>query len=345
MPEYRVTLADGSGFTVEAGEAVLDAALRQGVSLPYGCRNGVCGSCRLKLAAGQVEYPYGKPQALSEADDKSGYALMCQARAASDLTLDWAPAEVDAPPEPRIMPARVAAIDILSKDVCRVLLDLPPGKRLPFMAGQYIDILLADGARRSFSLANPPHDDERLELHIRHVAGGRFTEYVFGQLQPGTWLRFEGPLGQFYLREDSSRPVILVAGGTGFAPLKSILERVISASIERSFTLYRGVNSVAGLYMDELARGWGQMSNQRAGPQIGYVPVVASPQPHEKWQGRQGFVHEAVIADHDDLAGYDIYMAGPPPMIEAARVAFVSRGVDPQRLFFDSFVVAGEQKS
>lgn len=342
MSSYRVNLADGSSFTVESGEKVLDAALRQGKHLPYGCRGGICGTCKLRLGAGQVDYPGGSlPKALSEEEQSSGLALMCQALPLSDLSLDWQPEFHAGPPEPRVQPARVADIERLAPEVCRVLLELPAGKRLPFWAGQYIDILLQDGSRRAFSLANPPHDDARLELHIRRVPGGRFTEHVFEQLRPGAWLRFEGPLGQFYLREQSTRPVILVAGGTGFAPLKSMLEYAAAASLERSFELYWGAGTAQGIYMDHWPRSWHSAGSGRPSPRISYTPVVASQQDDDGWKGRRGHVHEAVLADHPDLSGYDLYMAGPPPMIEAARGEFLAHGLEEQHLFYDSFVASG----
>lgn len=339
MLKYQVVLADGSSFTVDEGQAVLDAALRQGKHLPYGCRSGVCGSCKLRLTAGRVDYPDGLPQALSGEEQQSGWAILCQAVPLSDLRLDWRSQPGGEPPQPRTLAARVTDIEFVADDVSRVYLQLPAGKRLPFWAGQYIDVLLQDGARRSFSLANPPHDDECLELHIRRVAGGRFTEYVFEQMRPGTWLRFEGPLGQFYLREDSARPVILVAGGTGFAPIKSIIEYALTASIDRSVEFYWGAGTVQGIYMDHKAAHWQSADRDKAVPRLSYTPVVAGATPEDDWQGRQGMVHEAVLADHRDLSAYDVYLAGPPPMIEAAKDAFAKHGLDPQRLFYDSFVV------
>ncbi|MCG5549082.1 FAD-binding oxidoreductase [Halorhodospira halochloris] len=340
MSTYRIRLADGSSFTAEQGETVLDAALRQGKHLPYGCRDGVCGSCELQVSKGSVEYPDGLPQALTSEEQRSGLAIMCQALPQSDLSLDWSPDPGVLPPEPRQLAARVTDIDFVSADVCRLLLQLPEGKRLPFWAGQYIDILLQDGARRSFSLANSPHNDERLELHIRRVPGGRFTEYVFEHLRIGSWLRFEGPLGQFYLRENSSRPVILVAGGTGFAPIKSIIEYAMAASIDRSFEIYWGAGSVQGIYMDQQVRNWLSKTSGNKGPRLSYTPVVADGGAEGGWQGREGMVHEAVLADHPDLSDYEAYVAGPPPMVDAAEREFIRHGLDPQRLFYDSFEIS-----
>ncbi len=328
---YTVRFSDATEIQVGPDEAVLDAALRQGVSLPYGCRSGLCGTCKAPLRAGEIAYPEGQPKALDSAEQASGMALLCQARPRSDLAIDTEPLE-EALAAPRVLPARVARLERLAPAVCRLFLRLPAGKRLPFRPGQYIDILLGDGERRSFSLANSPLQDERLELHIRHIPGGRLTDHVFEGMAEGELLRIEGPLGQLYLREDSSRPALLVGGSTGFGPLKGILEHALASGDRRTFHLYWGSRDRAGLYLHELAQGWARESGT-----VTYTPVLSEPRPEDGWHGRTGWVHEAVLADFPDLSGFDVYMSGPPPMTDAARSAFLGHGLDPERLFYDAF--------
>ena len=203
------------------------------------------------------------------------------------------------------------------------------------MAGQYLDFLLADGKHRAFSIANAPHDDEFIELHIRHVDGGLFTDWVFSQMKEKALLRIEAPLGTFTLDEASERPMIFVAGGTGFAPIKGQIEHAFQAGLERPAELYWGVRSKRDLYLADLPARWaGEREN------FSFVPVLS--EPDEDWTGRVGWVHEAVLADHDDLPEHDIYMAGPPPMIEAARAAFRKAGVPDEQMYYDSFEYAGD---
>jgi CDP-4-dehydro-6-deoxyglucose reductase len=216
-------------------------------------------------------------------------------------------------------------------------LQLPATERLQFLAGQYIDIILRDGRRRGFSLANAPHDDDFLELHVRHVPGGKFTDQVFGDLKLKSILRFEGPLGGFYLREDSDRPLILMGGGTGFAPLKSIIEHSLQAGLERPIHLYWGVRARKDLYLDALAIKWASKLEH-----LRYVPVLSEPQAEDQWQGRTGFVHQAVCDDHPDLADFDVYMSGPPAMVDAARKAFPNHGLPDDQLFYDVFDYASD---
>ncbi len=326
---HRVRFRDETELSVAEGESILDAALREGIGLAYGCRNGVCRSCMAPVTRGSVRYPEGQPKGLSDEEQAAGYTLLCQARPLSDLVIDVTPTEATA--QPRTLAARVAHMEQLAPDVYQVFLSLPEGQRLPFRAGQYIDVLLSDGGRRSFSLANAPEDDHYLELHIRHVPGGRFTEYVFSSLKPGTPLRIEGPLGQFYLRS-SERPAILVGGGTGFGPLKAILDHAFHQGVERPLHLFWGARDRAGLYMHEHVEALAQ-----AHANLIYTPVLSEPQPDDAWAGRTGWVHEAVLADYPDLAGYQVYMSGPPPMTDAAAAAFTEHGLDAEELFFDAF--------
>ncbi len=312
---------------------MLDAGLRQGVVLPYGCRGGSCGSCRTKLLTGRIHYPDGQPSGISDTEVKEGFALLCQAVPLGDIKIR-AREVADLQDIPvRTLPSRVVAKELLCQDVMRLQLKLPDTERLQFLAGQYIDILLKDGSRRAFSMANAPHDDRFLELHVRLVPGGSFTHFVFEEMKEKALLRIRGPLGSFYLREESDRPIILIAGGTGFAPVKAIVEHALAVGIRRPMTLYWGARTRRDLYMDELAASWSG---------VDYVPVLSSPQPGDDWRGRTGLVHEAVLTDCDDLSAYDVYASGPPPMVKAVRETFLSRGLDPEHLYSDAFDFAHE---
>lgn len=324
----------GHQFQVEENETILDAAIRQGVGLPYGCRNGRCGACAADLEAGEVTY-YGEPPALATAGE--GKCLPCQGFAASDLTIAVREADTPDEIEVKMMPCRVHAVDHLSHDVVRLKLKLPEGKRLQFLAGQYLDFMLADGRRRAFSIANAPHDDEFIELHIRHVDGGEFTDWVFNQMKERAILRIQAPLGSFTLDEKSDRPMIFMGGGTGFAPLKGQIEQAFEEGITRPMYLYWGVRSKRDLYLPDLPEQWAKDN-----PNFHYVPVLS--EPDADWTGRTGWVHEAVVADFDDLSAHDLYMAGPPPMVNAARDAFMAAGMPAEHMHYDSFEYAADGK-
>ena len=332
---FDVTLdPEGPAFLAGPDESVLDAALRQGVLLPYGCRNGACGACRGKVLAGRVHLAEGAGlRGLTEREIRAGWTLLCQARASSDLRIAARPG--DAGSGVRTLPVRVASRNRLAHDVMELRLQLPPTERLQYRAGQYVDILLRDGRRRAFSLANCPADDEFLVLHIRHVPGGAFSGHVFEELEERALLRLQGPLGSFHLRTGSDRPVVLLAGGTGFAPIKAIIENALLGPLRREMHLYWGVRSERDLYLPNLPREWAS-----AHPRLHFVPVLSEPGPD--WRGRAGLVHEAVLADIPDLSGHEVYASGPPPMVTAARELFPEHGLDLERLFFDSFDYAYE---
>ncbi|MGB5200914.1 MAG: CDP-6-deoxy-delta-3,4-glucoseen reductase [Sedimenticolaceae bacterium] len=332
---FTVTVsASGHRFEVEENETILEAAIRQDIGLPYGCRNGRCGACAADLVSGEVLY-HGSPPALEDAG--AGKCLPCQGFAASDLTIAAREAQTAADIEVKLLPCRVHAVDHLSHDVVRLLLKLPEGQRLQFRAGQYLDFLLADGRRRAFSIANAPHDDEYIELHIRHVDGGKFTDWVFNQMKERTILRIQAPLGTFTLDEDSDRPMIFMGGGTGFAPLKGQIEHAFEAGIQRPMHLFWGVRAQRDLYLPELPQSW-----IREHSNFSFVPVLS--EPDAGWQGRTGWVHEAVVEDFPDLSGFDLYMAGPPPMVSAARTAFRAAGMADQRMHYDSFDYADDSQ-
>ncbi|MDH5573667.1 MAG: FAD-binding oxidoreductase, partial [Gammaproteobacteria bacterium] len=215
-------------------------------------------------------------------------------------------------------------------DVMLLMLKLPKTDRLQFLAGQYINFLLKDGRHRSFSLANAPHIDDALELHIRHINNGSFTGEVFDKMKINDIMRIEGPYGQFFLRENSERPIIFMAGGTGFAPVKSIIEHALAAGIKRPMYLYWGVRATEDLYMNELAQSWATKYSH-----IHYIPVLSEPEADNKF--RTGYVHEAILADFPDLSSYEIYASGPPAMVYAGRDAFAAQGLDLDHYFSDAF--------
>lgn len=328
----------GQTFNADRHQTLLDAALASGLSLPYGCRNGACGSCKGRVISGDFAYTDTPLTGISTAEQEQGYALFCQAQPRSDMVI--AARLVDHLDEVPIrkLPCRVAKIEKLNHDVIRLYLKLPSTERLQFMAGQYIDILMQGGKRRSFSLANAPHDDDFLELHVRYYDGGLFSEFAFHSLQEKTLLRIEGPLGSFFLREDSERPVIMVAGGTGFAPVKSIIEHALQVRMPQPIHLYWGARREEDLYLQTLARDWAGEHTD-----FHFIPVLSEPENSGQWQGRSGFVHETVLDDFSDLSGFDVYTCGPPPMVHAVRDTFLDRGLPEDRLFSDSFEFAGNR--
>ena len=324
----------GHTFTVEPGETILAAALRQGHPLPYSCRNGSCGACKGRVLAGEIDYGVYEEKALSPAERAAGKALFCQALPLTDVVIEAREIAAAKDIVIKTLPCRVVNMERAAHDVMILSLKLPQTETFKFLAGQYIDILLRDGQRRSFSLANPPPYTDALQLHVRHVPGGTFTTHVFTAMKEKDLLRLRGPLGIFFLRE-SERPVILVAGGTGFAPIKSIVEDAIARGLTQPMHLYWGARARRDLYLNALAEGWA-----RAHAHIRYTPVLSAPSADDTGSGRTGWVHEAVVADHPDLGGFDVYASGPPPMIEAARAAFFARGLPEDRLYYDSFEFA-----
>jgi len=327
--------SSGREFTAGEKETVLAAALRQGVMLPYSCRNGACGTCKGKLLAGRVDYGTYETKAMSEAERQQGHALFCQAKPLTDLVIEAKEIAAARDIPIRIMPARVVLMEKLADDVMRLSLKLAEGQRLQYLAGQYIDILLSGNQRRSFSLSTSPLSDELLQLHIRHVPGGFFTGHVFTKMQEKDLLRFQGPFGMFFLREESDRPAILVAGGTGFAPIKSILEYAFAKGTARPLHLYWGVRAKRDLYLPDLPQAW-----IREHGNFKFTPVLSEPRPEDRWDGRQGWVHEAVAEDYPDLSRHEVYASGPPPMVEALKAAVKKHGLPEERLYYDSFEFA-----
>ena len=330
-------LKSGNEFSVDDSETVLDAALRHGFVIPYSCRSGSCGSCKSRVVSGRIDYGDYEGGILTDSDHAGGVALLCQARPLSDLVVDAREVPVSQEIEIMLLPCRVSRLEKLNHDVMLMSLKLPQNKRFSWLAGQYIDILLRDGRRRSFSLAAAPTEGEDLELHIRQVPGGYFTNQVFNGMKERDLLRFQGPLGTFFLREGSEKPVIFVAGGTGFAPIKAIIEMAIRNNIERPMHLFWGVRTRRDLYLDDLPRQWAEQHRQ-----IEYTPVLSEEEVAQDWPGKSGWVHEAVLEQYPDLSGHEVYMSGPPPMIDAGSAAFLQHGLPDECLYFDSFEFAAD---
>jgi CDP-4-dehydro-6-deoxyglucose reductase len=336
---HKVTVQpSGQSFEVAAGESVLAAALRQGVMLPYGCKNGACGSCKGKIVAGAVDYGHYHARVLTENERAHGKALFCQAKPLGELVIECRTIGAAKDIAVRILPCRVQTLERVADDVMIVRLKLPANERLQFLAGQYIDFLLKGGERRSFSMANAPHADELIELHIRYVAGGGFTEHVFNKMKERDILRLEGPLGSFFLREESAKPIVFVASGTGFAPIKSIIESAIYRGVTRPMVLYWGCRRPKDLYLNALPEKW---ALERPG--FRYIPVISEALPEDQWSGRSGFVHRAVMEDFPDLSAHQVYACGVPVMVDSAKRDFTTLcGLPEDEFYADSFTTQAD---
>jgi CDP-4-dehydro-6-deoxyglucose reductase len=329
----------GHQFQAQDGESILQAALNSGLVLPYGCRDGACGSCKGKLIEGRIDYGRYSEKALSAEERSNGRALFCQAKPLTDVVIEAREVRKAGDIQVKKLPARVQKLERAAEDVMIVHLKLPANERLMFLAGQYIDVLLKDGTRRSFSMANAPYDDEFVQLHIRHVAGGSFTDHVFSTMKERDILRFEGPFGTFFLREESDKPIVFVASGTGFAPIKAVIEAAFKKGVSRPMTLYWGARRPKDVYLNAVVERW-----VAERPGFKYVPVISEALPEDGWQGRTGFVHRAVMEDLPDLSGRQVYTCGVPVMVNSARRDFTQACRLPENEFFaDSFTTAADK--
>ena len=330
---FKLTLQpSGHEFRIAEDQSVLDAALNHGLSLPYGCRNGACGSCAGQLVSGEVDYGDRNTSCLSDEDKVAGKVLCCQAYVAADTVINVKEISSNAEIKPKIMPARVNKLTKLSHDVMQLELKLPESQRMQFLAGQYIEVLLKGGKRRAFSIANAPHQDEFIILQIRHVPDGYFSGHVFEEMKEKALLRIEGPFGGFSLNEESDRPIIMIGGGTGYAPLNGMLEHAHSLEMKNDIHLFNGVRAKRDVYMqDQINALQEKMLNLKS------TVVLSDPEDADDWQGATGFVHEEVLKQFDDLSGFDIYMSGPPPMVNAAKAAFMEKGATEDHMFSDAF--------
>ncbi len=339
---------DKTQFTCNTDQAVLDAALAAGLVLPYGCKNGACGSCKAPLNAGSVTHKHDNStvkQAVSE-----GAALLCCAVPQGDASFTTRVAKADADYPLKKLPTRIASIVDVADDVKIIKLQLPAVEKLAFKAGQYLEFILRDGSRRAYSIGNAPHtlaNGNQLELHVRHMKGGLFTDALFGvdgsklaAIKEKDIMRVEVPQGTFFLRgdpkSDTSKPMIMLASGTGFAPIKAIIEQVIEAGSTRPITLYWGGRALKDLYMHDLALSWAAAHSH-----IRYIPVLSDTL--EGWTGRTGFVHQAVVADFPDMSEYEVYACGAPVVVSSAQRDFsLQCGLPVDAFFADSFTSAAD---
>jgi CDP-4-dehydro-6-deoxyglucose reductase, E3 len=334
---FTVTvMPSGRSFSVERDEPILQAAIRQGIGLPYGCKDGACGSCRTRLLEGRVIHGAHQSKALSADEEAAGLVLTCQAAPQTDVVLEarTVPGAGEFPV--RKMPSRVMGMSRAAPDVMVLTMQLPANDPLRYHAGQYVEFILRDNSRRSYSMANAPHtqgDKPAIELHIRHMPGGKFTDHVFGAMKEKDILRLEGPFGSFFLREDSDKPIVLLASGTGFAPIKAIVEQLEFKGSARHAVLYWGARRRADLYQHD----WAEAAAARL-PNLRYVPVLSEPTPDDAWTGRTGFVHHAVMVDLPDLSGHQVYACGAPVMVDSAHRDFVARcGLPDDEFYADAF--------
>jgi CDP-4-dehydro-6-deoxyglucose reductase, E3 len=339
----------GRAFAVNPEEPILAAAIRQGIGMPYGCKDGACGSCKCKKLEGTVAHGPHQRKALSEEDEAAGFVLTCCGVPQSDVVLESRQVTDESAFPVRKMPSRVLSLEKKSHDVMVIRLQLPANDTLRYHAGQYIEFILRDGSRRSYSMANAPHMTERsessphnpggLELHVRHMPGGKFTDHVFTAMKEKEILRVEGPFGSFYLREDSDKPMILLASGTGFAPIKAVIEHMQHKGIAREATLYWGGRRPADLYLDDWVRD--KMAEM---PSLKYVPVISNALPEDNWTGRTGFVHKAVMEDFPDLSGHQVYACGAPIVVDSARAEYCAPAkLAPEDFFADSFTTEADK--
>ncbi len=328
----QVTLIpSGQDFTVEHGEPVLAGALRAGLNLPHSCKGGHCASCMARIVSGEIAYPGGRPVGITAEEVAAGFALLCQARALTDLQVEAREVRPAPDVEVKSLPCRIERKDRLAPDVMAVFLRLPAVEDLHYRAGQYLDIMLSEGRRRSFSIASAPADGRLLELHVRRASTTGFTAQLFESLRPGSLLRIEAPLGQFWLRVESPRPALMIGGGTGYAPLRAMLRQLVATGDRRQVTLYWGARDKDGLYEHEWLRA---LESERPG--FRYCPVLSGAGAPAAGLGA-GLVHEAMLADHPELAGFDVYASGPPAMIETIRTRSAAAGLPREQLHFDSF--------
>jgi len=340
---FNITVQpSGRSFNAESNETLLAAGLRQGIGMPYGCKDGACGSCKCKKISGEVSHGPHQEKALSAAEQAAGFVLTCCASAHSDVVLESRQVTEEGAFPIKKMPVRVLSLEKKSDVVMVVKLQLPANDVMQFHAGQYVDFLLRDGDRRSYSMANAPHTlvagSPAIELHIRHMPGGKFTDHVFGAMKEKEIQRIEGPQGSFYLREDSQKPIVLLASGTGFAPIKAILEHMQHKGITRPTRLYWGGRRPTDLYLNDWVQA--QLASM---PHLRYVPVVSDALPEDQWQGRTGFVHRAVLEDTPELSGFEVYACGAPIVVDSARADYTQAGLSNDDFYADAFTTAADK--
>ena len=313
-------------------QPILDAFLRGSVWMPNSCNQGTCGTCKLRVVSGSVDHGRSPENTLTRAEREQGFALACQATPCGDTVverLDTAPAgTVHAL---RDLVGTVSAIEDVARDTRRVLVTLD--SPLDFSAGQYVELRVpGTDHRRQYSMANTPGESKQLEFHIRRQPGGVATDgWVFGTLSVGERVEMAGPLGDFRLDPEDAGPMILLGGGTGLAPLKSMVRQALTSAPDRAIHLYHGVREESDLYDVDLFQEW-----ERAHPGFRYVPCLSD----QSWSGRSGYVTDAFVEDFDTCRGYSGYLCGPPAMVDAGVKAFKRRRMAPRRIFREKFTPA-----
>ena len=337
---FQITVQpSGRSFTANPDEAILPAAIRQGIGLPYGCKDGACGSCKCKKLEGTVTHGPHQVKALSHEEEAAGFILTCCAVPQTDVLIESRQVTDESAFPIKKMPSRVITLEKMSHDVMVIKLQLPANDTFRYHAGQYVEFILRDGARRSYSMANAPHNGPAVELHIRHMPGGKFTDHVFNAMKEKEILRVEGPYGSFYLRDDSAKPMVLLASGTGFAPIKAVIEQMQHKGITRPATLYWGGRRPSDLYLDS----WVQ-AQLAVMPNLTYVPVISNALPEDNWTGRTGFVHRAVLEDFPDLSGHQVYACGAPIVVDSARAEYSAQaGLPAEEFYADSFTTEADK--
>lgn len=337
---FQITVQpSGRSFTANPDEAILPAAIRQGIGLPYGCKDGACGSCKCKKLEGTVTHGPHQVKALSHEEEAAGFILTCCAVPQTDVLIESRQVTDESAFPIKKMPSRVITLEKKSHDVMVIKLQLPANDTFRYHAGQYVEFILRDGARRSYSMANAPHNGPAVELHIRHMPGGKFTDHVFNAMKEKEILRVEGPYGSFYLRDDSTKPMVLLASGTGFAPIKAVIEQMQHKGITRPATLYWGGRRPSDLYLDDWVQA--QLATM---PNLAYVPVISNALPEDNWTGRTGFVHRAVLEDFPDLSGHQVYACGAPIVVDSARADYTAQaGLPPEEFYADSFTTEADK--
>lgn len=337
--EFQISTAP-AGHTVMArnGETILEAGLRNGLHLPYVCRDGACGSCKGKILSGTVEYGTYQSGALTDEERKQGMALFCCAKPMSDLEVECKEVKELENIHVKFMNFVVRKMERAAQDVMLVELCPEADEKLNFLPGQYICIILEDGTKRSYSISNTPQESGCINLHIRLVPGGRFTTHVFTQMKVGDVLHVEGPLGTFFLHKDVDRPIILMSGGCGFGSIKGIVEDAFNSGLTRPMTLYWGARTPEGLYLADLPEKW-----QSEHENFKFIPVISDAQPEHNWQGRTGLVHQAIMNDYPQMNDFQVYACGSSEMIEAAQIPFFNYGLPKDQFFADKFTIASHQ--
>ncbi|SFV63338.1 CDP-6-deoxy-delta-3,4-glucoseen reductase-like [hydrothermal vent metagenome] len=314
----------GNKFKVNK-DNILNSALKEGLFLPYGCQKGLCGKCKAFIVSGEVSN-ITPNNAITKEEIDNNITLLCQCYAKSDLEIEIQELATRIPPSSK-KNMKIKEINALNYDVFELVLEQSKENKISFLAGQYANLSYKKYIDRPFSIANTPNDDF-ISFHIKVVKGGGFTNLLANDLKIGENIEIEGPKGSFYFNEQSTNPIIMVAGGTGLGPIKAIIEYIIKHQLKRKITLYWGVNTQDDFYLD-IPKEWLE--------KITFIPVLSNPK--KNWHGRIGFVHQAVLDDISDLSNYDIYVCGAPIMVKTANETFIEKGLKIENFFSDSFEI------